>query len=163
MASIPYRIFKSNVRAKSFIRDGVKSITATATATKAGNAGRTNTLNAAAGLTVTLPASSGNGAVYRFAVGTLLTSNSYIIKVANATDVMAGGILINDTGDSSAGTADFFPTAATSDTITMAASAGAGKVGDWVELEDIKSGFWSVRGTFQGELDPTTPFSATVS
>jgi hypothetical protein len=159
-----FRIFKSNVMARGFIRSAIKSITATVTATRAVNSGLTNVLNAAAGLTVTLPATSSStlGNRFRFNVGTLLTSNSYIIKVANATDVFAGGVLVNDAGDSSAAAADFMATSATSDTFTMAASAGAGRIGDWVEFECIASGTWAVTGMVQ-MLDPTSPFSATVS
>jgi hypothetical protein len=162
MASIPYRQFGALVRAKAFIVNGVKSITATASATRKANAGRTNLLNAVAGFTVTLPASSGSGDVYRFVVGTTLTSGTYVVKVANSTDVFAGGVIINDIGDSSAATADFHPTASTSDTFTMTQSIGGGKRGDWVEFEDIATGFWAVRGAIQGVTDPATPFSATV-
>lgn len=163
MAAIPYRTFKSNIRAKSFIRDGVKNVTASASATRAANSGRTTVLKAAAGLTITLPTSRGAGDRYRFVVGTLLTSNTYVIKVNNATDIMAGAVVINDTGDTTAATADSFPTASTSDTITLTASIGAGKIGDFIELEDAVSGVWMVRGVLQGETDPTNPFSATVS
>jgi hypothetical protein len=163
MATIPVRNFLSFIKAKGFIHDGVKSITASASATRAANAGRTNLLNAAAGLTVTLPASSGSGNRYRFVAGTTLTSNTYVIKVANATDVFVGGVVINDIGDTAAATADFFPTASTSDTITLTASIGAGKKGDFIEVEDIAAGFWAVTGILQGETDPTNPFSATVS
>lgn len=162
MASIPYRKFGSNVTAKSFIFDGVKNVTASVSATRRANAGRSNILKAAAGLTVTLPASTGSGDRYRFIVGTAAASGSYVVKVVNSTDVFAGGILINDIGDTTAATADFFPTAASSDTFTMTYTLGAGKVGDWVEFEDIALGFWFVRGALQGLTDPATPFSATV-
>ncbi|MGE3341485.1 MAG: hypothetical protein AB7J46_06350 [Candidatus Altimarinota bacterium] len=164
MASTPFRLFNTVLRAKAYITKGVKSVTASATASRKDHAGRTTTLDAAAGLTITLPATASArlGEKYRFVVGTLLTSNDYIIKVANATDVMVGGILINDIGDSSAATADFFPTASTSDTITIPSATGGGKVGDWVELEMIASGKWHVTGQLQGLTDPATPFSATV-
>lgn len=164
MASIPFRRFKSNILAKSFIRDGVKSLTASASATRQGNAGRTTVLNAAAGMTLTLPATAAArlGEVYRVVIGTTGTSNAYIVKVANTTDVFKGGVVINDIGDSTAATVDFFPTASTSDTFTLTASIGAGKAGDWVEFEAIAAGVWAVRGAVQGVTDPTTPFSATV-
>lgn len=164
MASPAFRLFKSNVMARAFIRNAIKSITATVTATRALNGGITNVMNAAAGATVTLPATSAaaRGNTYRFVVGTALTSGSYIIKVANATDVMAGAVVVNDAGDSSAAAADVFATASTSDTFTMAASAGAGVKGDWVEFECIAAGVWAVTGLVQ-MLDPTSPFSATVS
>lgn len=164
MAVPAFRRFKSNVQARSFIRDGVKSATASVTASKAVNAGKTTVLNAAAGLTVTLPATKAArlGEVYRFVVGTTLTSNTYVVKVANATDVFKGGVFINDIGDTSAALVDFYPTASTSDTYTMTATIGGGKAGDWVEFESVALGAWAVRGTMQGVTDPTTPFSATV-
>jgi hypothetical protein len=162
MAASAYRRFKSNVRARSFIHDGVKVVTASASATRAQNAGKTTALSAAAGLTITLPASRGQGDRYRFLVKTLLTSNTYVVKVANSTDVMTGGIFINNTGDTTAATVDFYPTAAASDTVTFDSAIGAGKAGDWIEVEDYAAGFWAVTGVFQGEDDPATPFSATV-
>jgi hypothetical protein len=162
MAQPEIRNFNSSVRAKAFLVRGVKSITATATLTRQTNAGRTNVVNAAAGLTLTLPSAVGSGYVYRVLVGTTLTSNTIVIQVANTTDVFRGGVLINDIGDSSAATSDFFPTASTSDTITLTASIGAGKAGDFIEIEDYAAGFFAVRGVLQGETDPTNPFSAAV-
>ena len=44
--------------------------------------------NRAAGVTVTLPAATGTGHSYKFFVNTSVTSNSYKIQVANATDIM---------------------------------------------------------------------------
>jgi hypothetical protein len=162
MAAVPYRTFNALVKVKALMINGVKNLTASVTATRKANAGRTNVLKAAAGLTVTLPASTGGGDVYRFVAGTTLTSNDYIVKVANSTDVFRGGIVMNDIGDSSAATADFHPTASTSDTFTMPSATGGGKIGVWVEFEDISAGFWAVRGDMQGVTDPATPFSATV-
>jgi hypothetical protein len=163
MATAPFRTFNAVLRAKAILINGVKTATASFSATRKANAGRTNVLNAAAGMTVTLPASSGSGDRYRFLIGTTITSNTTVIKVANATDVMVGGIIINDIGDSTAATADFHPTASTSDTITLTAAIGAGKKGDWIELEDFATGFWAVKGALQGETDPANPFSASVS
>ncbi len=127
------------------------------------NENRPVVLNAAAGLTVTLPASSGSGATFDIIVGTTITSNTIVIQVANATDVMQGGVFINDTGDTTAATSDFYPTASTSDTITLTASVGAGKAGDRIRLTDYATGFWAVEGYLAGELDPVSPFSAAVS
>lgn len=140
----------------------LKSLITTTTAVNA-HAGRTNTLALAAGFVVTLPAAKGTGNKYRFLVKTALTSGTYVVKVANGTDVFTGGVLINDIGDTTAATADFFPTAASSDTYTMTASLGGGKAGDWVEFEDYAAGFFAVNGVMTGVTDPATPFSATVS
>lgn len=154
------RRFGHHVKARGLMST-LKTLLAATTCINS-NAGRTNLLSAVAGFTVTLPAAKGTGNTYRFLVKTTLTSAAYIVKVANSTDVMVGGILINDTGDTVAATSDFFPTASTSDTITLTQSIGGGKAGDWVELEDYAAGFWAVRGVLQGYTDPATPFSATV-
>jgi hypothetical protein len=45
-------------------------------------------VNAAAGLTLTLPAASGSGLSFDIMVGTTVTSNTVVVKVANASDVM---------------------------------------------------------------------------
>jgi len=164
MASTPVRNFGSALRAAGFIHRTPKSLTASTLSLKpAAHSGRSIVVNRLAGATITLPASSGSGNRYRLVVGTTITSATIVLKVANATDVFVGGVLINDTGDSTAATVDYHPTASTSDTYTMTQSIGGGKVGDWVEVEDIASGKWAIHGVQQDVLDPTTPFSATVS
>lgn len=122
--------------------------------------GKVVTLNAAAGLTATLPASTGSGASYKFFVGTTVTSNSVIIKVANASDIMAGvAIVANDTDASVSG----FETASTSDTITFNGSTTGGIKGDFVELTDVAANIWHVRVNSSATGSEATPFSATVS
>lgn len=158
----PIRRFASALKAAAFIHSAPVTIDATASVTRSANAGRTNLLSAAAGLTVTLPAATGSGSKYRFVVGTAAASGDYVIKVANATDVFCGGVLVNDIGDSSSATSDFQRTASTSDTITLAYATGGGKVGDFIEVEDIASGFFAVTGVIQGVSDPGTVFSASV-
>ena len=116
-------------------------------------------LNRAAGITATLPASTGSGNRYEFIVGTAVTSNSDIIKVANSTDVMAGhALLLQDAADTVVG----FETAATSDTITLNGTTTGGLAGARVSVIDYASGFWAVevRGAATGT--EATPFSATV-
>ena len=162
MAKRNVRRFNGPILAHGFQQQGVHAFTASATLNKQDHSGRTLVANAAAGLTFTLPASTGSGRTYRILIGTTITSNTTVIQVANSTDVMVGGIVINDIGDTTAATADFFPTASTSDTITLTAAIGAGKKGDWIELEDFAAGFYAVRGMLQGETDPTNPFSAAV-
>jgi hypothetical protein len=115
-------------------------------------------LRAAAGLTATLPASAGTGDIYRFVVDTSVTSNNYIIKVANSTDIMGGVATMGSSGGTSASVG----TAATSDTITMNGSTSAGLRGTYVELTDVATGLWqvSMHGVASGIA--VTPFSATV-
>lgn len=115
--------------------------------------------NRAAGITMTLPASTGNGARFEIIVGTTITSNNLIIQVANSTDVMTGVCLVaQDAGDTVAA----FETAASSDTITMNGSTKGGIVGDIIELKDVASGVWSVRIVCSGTGTEVTPFSAAV-
>lgn len=136
------------------------SVAANTTLTAADNAGRTMLLDVASGATVTLPAATGTGNIYKFFVATTVTSNDYIIQVANATDVMAGmAIVANDGGN----TASIFETAADSDTITMDGSTTGGILGAQVEIQDVASGVFSVVVRSAATGTEATPFSAAVS
>jgi hypothetical protein len=149
---------KTNSRWQSIAQPSAKSYTASATLVAA-EAGRTILVNAAAGLTLTLPVATGAGTRFRIYVATLLTSVSIIVDVAGS-DKFYGGVFINDTGDSTPATADFYPAAGgTSVHLTLAQTAGAGKIGDYIEVVDIGALKWSVSGVISGELDPTTPWS----
>lgn len=114
-------------------------------------------LNRAAGTTVTLPAATGSQAVFRFVIGTTVTSNSYIIKVANATDVMAGMASVGGA------TGAVFSTLPASDTITLNGSTTGGLAGSYIEVCDVAAGDWVVSAALIGSGTPATPFSATVS
>lgn len=115
-------------------------------------------LDAAAGLTITLPAATGTGYIYRFVVGTTVTSNSDIIKVANASDVMSGVATMGSSGGTSASVG----TASTSDTITLNGTTTGGIRGTYVEVQDVATNLFrvTVHGVASGVA--TTPFSATV-
>src|SRR6266567_8818921 len=90
----------------------------TLTLTAALHAGKVINLDTAAGTTVTLPAATGTGNVYRFVVTVLATSNSHIVKVANASDAMQGMLITTLSGTPT--TNNIWPaTAGTSDTITL--------------------------------------------
>lgn len=136
------------------------TLTASATLAKKAHAGTVINASAAAGMTLTLPASSGDGSRFTVRVKTTVTSNNLIIAVANATDVMTGyALLAQDAAD----TAVMFETASTSDTITMNGSTKGGIVGDLIELIDADSGFWQVRVIGSATGTEATPFSAAVS
>lgn len=136
------------------------TLTATTILNRKSHAETMLNISAAAGLTLTLPASEGKGAKFRFFVRTTVTSNNVIIQVANGTDVMQGSCIIaQDAGD----TAAIFETTSTSDTITMNGSTKGGIIGDFIELEDAVAGFWSVRMVAQGTGTEVTPFSAAVA
>lgn len=134
------------------------TITASATVNKDTHEGNVTRLSAAAGLTVTLPASTGKGDEYDFFVLTTVTSNDYIIKVANATDIFAGALGVStDAGGVVilAGTTD--------DTITMNGSTKGGLIGSHVKVKDVAAGFWQVSGFLVSTGSEATPFSASVS
>ena len=140
--------------------DSLVSVTASTTLTSAANAGRTMNLNVASGATVTLPAASGTGNIYRFFVQTTITSNNYIIQVANASDTMSGVAIVANDSDNSA---SIFETAATTDTITLDGTTTGGLLGATCEIQDVATNKFSVvlRGAATGT--EATPFSAAVS
>lgn len=136
------------------------TFTASATLSKKSHADTVLLLSAAAGLTMTLPASSGDGTTFRFFVKTTVTSNNDIIQVANSTDVMQGSCVMATAAASDNVVA--FETAATSDTITMNGSTKGGLIGDYIELQDVSLGFWQLKMVCQGTGSTVTPFSAAV-
>ena len=116
-------------------------------------------LSRAAGVTVTLPAATGSLARYTFRVDTTVTSNSDIIKVANATDVMQGSLLsVKATSGSTQ-----YNTVAADDTITMNGGTTGGIAGSYVEVVDIAAGYWLISGVLQASGTLATPLSAAVS
>ena len=125
---------------------------------KTSDSGKRFNLNAAAGQAITLPASTGSGRKYTFYVGTTITSNTSTIKVANATDVMAGRAVMGSSG----GTSNIFGTAATSDTITMNGTTQAGRVGTCITIEDFALNVYRVAVDGVASGVSITPFSATV-
>lgn len=138
----------------------IVNLTAAALAvTEALHDGKTITVNKADGSTITLPAATGSGSRFRIFVGTTITSVGLVIKVADATDTMAGvAIVAQDAAD----TAVVFETAATSDTITLNGTTTGGIKGDLVELEDVAADLYHVRITASATGTEATPFSATV-
>ena len=135
-----------------------KNFTASATLTPS-DAETICTVNAAAGLTLTLPAASGSGAKYMIYIGTTVTSNNVIIQVANASDVMAGLVVsAADAGD----TLNGWETASTSDTITLNGTTKGGVKGDRYELIDCAANLWAVNGWSSSTGTEASPFSAAV-
>jgi hypothetical protein len=133
---------------------------ATLTLTEAAHNGALIKLDTAAGSVVTLPASTGKGARYRFLVSVLATSNSHIVKVANSTDVIKGFAFLRD--DTSDNAVSFF-TGATDDTITLnRTTTGSVVIGEYIEIEDYAAGFFRVSAFLANTGAPATPFSATV-
>lgn len=137
----------------------VSAAAATLAVTVAAHDQKIIVLNRAAGVTVTLPAATGSGAVFRFVTGTAVTSNSNIIRVADASDVMSGSLHVTDRAD---GTGTMFSTVAASDTITMNGSTSGGLAGGLLTLVDIATDLYSVHGNIIGTGVEVTPFSAAV-
>ncbi len=139
---------------------GVVDTTATAlTITQALHSGRQITISAAAPIAITLPAATGTGSRYRFQVQVVATATSHTIKVANTTDVMQGIVCALTT---SSANVIGYGTTSTSDTISVNGTTTGGVVGDWFEIIDVKSGFFSVSGMTSPTGSTATPFSATV-
>lgn len=142
------------------LRSAPTAVTAsTLTVTAESHAGKTIVLDRAAGIAVTLPAASGTGDKYRFVLKTTITSNATTVKVANASDIMAGFALQSQ--DAGA-TMQMFETGATDDTVTLNGTTLGGIKGDIIELEDVATNLWSVRATLAATGTEATPFSATV-
>ncbi len=136
----------------------VNVTTATLAVTAAAHAGKLVTLNRAAGITATLPAATGTGNPYFFQIGTTVTSNSTIIKVANGTDIIQGSA--SQTG--ATGAATRFVSGASDDTITLNGSTLGGFIGDFVKVTDSAAGVFMVEVSTKITGSAATPFSATV-
>lgn len=133
--------------------------TATAVMTVAANNAQVILLDRAAGITVTLPAASGSGAMFTFIVKTTASGGSYIIKVANSSDVMTGTAVL---GSDTAAGALLFNTLAASDTITMNGVGTGGTAGARVVIRDVATNLFYVDVVTNASGTEATPFSATV-
>lgn len=136
----------------------------TGTIRKETHAGRVTVFGKTSGTVLTLPAATGTGDTYTFIIGTAATSNANIIKVANATDVMNGSMILQQDTDA-AGTLKLWAAATSDDTVSLAGAATTGGIkGNRIVCTDYASGFWNVTGWTQSSGgSEATPFSATVS
>jgi co-chaperonin GroES (HSP10) len=132
---------------------------ATLTLTKEAHSGTVITVNRAAGSTLTLPASSGDGSIFEIFVGTTITSNSLIVQVANSSDIMSGVAWQAADGGS---TSNAWETGASDDTITMDGSTKGGIKGDRIVLKDVSANLWAVSIFGAASGTEATPFSAAV-
>lgn len=147
-------VFRSNA-------SDLVTLTASATITQDEHDNRTMLMGAAgAALTFTLPPATGSGASFMFKVSVVNTSN-YVIQVANASDTIDGCLIGCADGGN---TVNGWETASTSDTITLnGTTTGGVTIGDWVELQDIATNQYVVRGQITQSGTEATPFSAAVS
>lgn len=117
-------------------------------------------VNRAAGCTVTLPAASGSGACFTLLVGTTISSNSFKVQVANASDTMIGQL---STATTTLGSGTQESAGGTDDTITMNGTTTGGIAGSMVKLVDAAENLWLVDGTLVGSGTLATSLSAAVS
>jgi len=134
------------------------ALTASKTLVRETHANTLVTLSALAGLTITLPAATGTGDTYWMVVITSVTSNDYVIQVANATDKFYGGVSIST---DIAGVTELAVSG--DDTITMNGSTKGGLIGSWVKVTDAGTGIWVLDGFLCSSGSETTVFSADVS
>ena len=137
------------------------SLTTAVTLNSQAHAGKTLLLNAVAGFTVTLPDADGTGNVYHFRVQAVLTSNTYVIVVANTTDEMVGVVSnLDGTTDAVGFNAD---AVATADTFTINNTTQGGLFrGGWVEFLDAEADIWYVRGQLSGNGTMISNFTSAV-
>lgn len=114
------------------------------------------TLNRTGGIDLTLPAATGSGLRFLIiVVGD--TSDAYTITVADTcNDTIRGTILVaQDCGDE----AQAFESGASATVISLNSGTTGGEIGDCIELIDIATDTWFVRGRVQGSGCEATPFS----
>lgn len=142
---------------------GVTPIMATAVlvlVSAANHAGRTIVMSKTAGETFSLEASTGSGAKYRFVVGMVPTTGTYQI-MKGGTDRFRGSLPVSVPGTTwaTANTGETFAPTGGNNMSLDGAQRGGATIGDWVEVEDIKSGNWQVQGWLTATGLPLTPFS----
>lgn len=133
---------------------------ATYTLTKDEHAGRLIVLDKADGIAVTLPKATGSGAVYKFLFKATASGGTYVIKVANSTDVYTGSIYVfNDTPGAQIWTV---AAVAGADTATFNGTTQGGYLGDFITVTDAIDGIYLIEGTIKQTGTEATPFSAGV-
>lgn len=127
--------------------------------TAATHAGRITEVNDA-DVTITLPAATGSGNVYKVLIVTTAWTGG-TIQAASASDSFLGGINgVDDDSDA----AYAWKAETNDDTITGNGAATGGKVGDWYQFTDVASGLFLVEGFItQSGGSEATPFTAAVS
>lgn len=134
------------------------TVTAATTLAEDNHADTLVCINSTTGRIMTLPTSTGSGRKYTFFVQATVSSGNHVIAVANATDIIQGGVAISTdiAGVTCLATA-------TDDTITMNGSTQGGVKGSWVRLTDAVSGIYMCEGFLVSTGSEATPFSAAVS
>lgn len=132
----------------------------------AADAGKIVKLDTLTGSVVTLPAATGTGNRFRFLVTVLATSNSHVVKVASAADFFVGMITgVSDDPATVKGwiAANSGTVGTNSDTVTLnRTTTGSVAVGEWIEVEDVATATFAIRGLIAQTGTEATPFSAGV-
>ena len=131
------------------------NLTAAATLSPSANAGRTTTLNASGGFTVTLPSATGSGNIYKLMVGTVSTTG-YIVST-NGTDVYKGWVEISTVANPAA--LSTFSTTTLKNITLNGTTTGGVSIGDVLEIQDIAANVWAVNGFVTGSGTIASPFS----
>jgi hypothetical protein len=121
--------------------------------------GATILLNQAAGSVVTLPAATGTGHKFYFAVTVTTTSAADKILAASTSDYLQG----TEIGWNGS-TAKVFACLGTTHALQMpftGSQPSGGFLGDYFEYIDVATNLWQVNGVYQAGTTPTTPCSAT--
>jgi hypothetical protein len=155
---IQYNLDKFDVDAGQKERNEPAFITETASFTvdPEKHLGKIIKLSAAAGLTVTLPSSTGSGNKYKFLVVTTVTTNDYIVSC----DADAGAFVGSVTVATDASGVEFLSDGV-NDLITMNGSTTGGLLGSVIEITDVATDFWFVEGFTRATGAEATPFSGT--
>lgn len=127
---------------------------ATLALVQATHAGKLVVQKAASGCTITAPASTGGGAIYRVYVETTITSVGLILNTTG-TDKFVGGISIAKTSDGTS----FAANSTANKTITLNGTTTGGIAGSWLEIEDADLGVFKVMGYAPASGTLATPFS----
>jgi hypothetical protein len=144
----------------------IVSLTANTVITQALHAGKICVVNKADGIAITMPEATGTGDIYTFILGTILTSNSLVISVADLTNCdLTGNVVALDLDFPTVGVHFSAVQGGGLDTYTMNRTTQGGvNIGtDWVKFTDIKADIFSVEGQYlvPTSSDPATPFGAT--
>ena len=143
----------------------VNTTATTLAITQVAHGNRTVTVNSSSPIAITMPQATGTGTKYKFVLQVVATATPHTIKVANATDSFTGLYASLTTVASTLigfAAVDSATTATRSDTMSFNGTTTGGAPGMTVELEDIKTGYFSVTALDTCVSTTTTPFSAGV-
>lgn len=152
------RKFTGSVAAFGFINRGRMTLTANTSVKPGRHSGRTIVLNAAAGLTITLPPATGSGTEYTFFIGTTVSSNQYRFNVTGD-DAYFGLILADTDADSQDLATHTWAAPSGADQINMNGTTQGGRKGDFIRFVDVAADSWHVFGGIQASGTEVTPFA----